>query len=292
MARQPIELIVCGAAGRMGRRIVAMACEDPRFRIAGAIEVAGNSAVGKDAGANAGIGQLGVAIGSDLRRALRSGSVIVDFTSADASLAHLEIAAGHKNAIVVGSTGFSPQQRDKAEALARSMPTLIAPNMSLGVNVLVSLVEDAVRRLGPDFDCEIFEVHHNRKKDSPSGTALALAEAAARGAGLAAREAVLTAREGPRRRTPQEGDRRVRAARRRRRGRSHRHAAGHRRAHRAHASCSLARLPRHRRATRSRVDRGQAGRSLFDARRRLRHLTATFRSGAARSVRRNTPASS
>ena len=180
----------------MGRRIVAMACEDPRFRIAGAIEVTGNSAVGKDAGANAGIGQLGVAIGSDLRRALRSGSVIVDFTSADASLAHLEIAAGHKNAIVVGSTGFSAQQRDKAEALARSMPTLIAPNMSLGVNVLVSLVEDAVRRLGPDFDCEIFEVHHNRKKDSPSGTALALAEAAARGAGLAAREAVLTAREG------------------------------------------------------------------------------------------------
>jgi 4-hydroxy-tetrahydrodipicolinate reductase len=196
MAREPIGLIVCGAAGRMGRRIVAMASEDARFRVAGAVEMPGNSAMGKDAGTNAGVAELGVAIGDDLRRALRPGCVVVDFTSAEASLAHLEAAAAAKSAIVIGSTGFSAEQRAKAEKLALQMPTLIAPNMSLGVNVLLSLVEDAVRRLGPDFDCEIFEVHHNRKKDAPSGTALALGEAAARGAALDPRSAVLTSRAG------------------------------------------------------------------------------------------------
>jgi 4-hydroxy-tetrahydrodipicolinate reductase len=196
MAREPISLIVCGAAGRMGRRIIALASEDARFRVVGAVEAPGSSALGTDAGTNAGVAKLGIAIGSDLRAALSPGSVIVDFTSAEASLAHLAAAASAKNAIVVGSTGFTPEQRAKADSLARSMPTLLAPNMSLGVNVLLGLVEDAARRLGPDFDCEIFEVHHNRKKDAPSGTALALAEAAARGAGLDSRKALLTARDG------------------------------------------------------------------------------------------------
>jgi 4-hydroxy-tetrahydrodipicolinate reductase len=201
---RPISIVVCGAAGRMGRRIIALAAEDARFRVAGAVEAPGNPAIGKDAGEIAGSGTLGVAIGGDLAPAIAGAAggaanarpVVVDFTAAEASLAHLRAAARAKAAIVVGSTGFSREQRAEADTIARSMPTLIAPNMSLGVNVLLSLVEDAVRRLGPAFDCEIFEVHHGRKKDSPSGTALALAEAAARAAGLDPAGTLRTAREG------------------------------------------------------------------------------------------------
>jgi 4-hydroxy-tetrahydrodipicolinate reductase len=186
----------------MGRRIVALACEDDRFAVAGAVEAAGNAALGRDAGETAGAERLGVAIVGELAAAIagaRGGGaqpVIVDFTTAEASLAHLHEAARSKTAIVVGSTGFTREQRAQVEAVARSMPTLLAPNMSTGVNVLLSLVEDAVRRLGPDFDCEIFEVHHGRKKDSPSGTALALAESAARAAGLDPATALRTVREG------------------------------------------------------------------------------------------------
>jgi 4-hydroxy-tetrahydrodipicolinate reductase len=225
--RRPIQLVVCGAAGRMGRRIIALACEDPRFRVVGAVEAAGHAALGRDAGEVAGVARLGVAIAPDTtalatnaatkrgsgasaataakRRstsdkpragkasavsssagaavALGPDTVVVDFTSAEASLDHLAAAARAGAPIVLGSTGLSPAQRKQAERIAAGMPTLIAPNMSVGVNVLLSLVEDAVARLGPAFDCEIFEVHHGRKKDAPSGTALALAEAAARAAG-------------------------------------------------------------------------------------------------------------
>jgi 4-hydroxy-tetrahydrodipicolinate reductase len=146
------------------------------------------------------MGAIGVAIQDELGRAIAGAGkdrvVVVDFTTPEASLAHLRAAARSKVPIVVGSTGFTREQRAEADALARSMPTLLAPNMSLGVNVLLSLVEDAVRRLGPEFDCEIFEVHHGRKKDSPSGTALALAEAAARAAGLDTASALRTVRDG------------------------------------------------------------------------------------------------
>jgi 4-hydroxy-tetrahydrodipicolinate reductase len=205
MSTQSLDLVVCGAAGRMGRRIIALATEDGRFRIAGAVEAPGHAAVGNDAGEVAGIGKLGVSIEADTTVAenpdiasLKLGpeTVMLDFTNAEASLAHLQAAASAKAPIVVGSTGFTAKQRVEAERLARAMPTLMAPNMSVGVNVLLSLVEDAVRRLGPGFDCEVVEVHHGRKKDAPSGTALALAEAAARAAGLDPARALRGSREG------------------------------------------------------------------------------------------------
>jgi 4-hydroxy-tetrahydrodipicolinate reductase len=196
MASRDIALVVCGAAGRMGRRIIALASEDDRFRIAGAVEAADSPAAGTDAGETAGIGRLGVAIGTDLAGAIEKDAIIVDFTTPDASIEHLRTAAKSGTAIVVGSTGFNAEQRAEIERLSASMPALVAPNMSLGVNVLLSLVEDAVKRLGPGFDCEIFEVHHKAKKDSPSGTALALAEAAAAAANLDPRKSVVASREG------------------------------------------------------------------------------------------------
>ena len=180
----------------MGRRIIALAAEDPRVRVVGAIEARGQAAIGADAGDLAGIGTSGVRIGDDLEAVAGPSTVIVDFTAAEASLAHLRIAAKKHAPIVIGSTGFSPEQRVETERLAAGTATLIAANMSLGVNVLLGLVEEAARRLGPAFDCEIFELHHGRKKDAPSGTALALADAAARGKSLDPATSLRLAREG------------------------------------------------------------------------------------------------
>jgi len=180
----------------MGRRIIALAADDPTTEVVAAIEAAGAPQVGDDAGEVAGTGKSGVAITTDLAAACAPGRVVVDFTNAEASVAHLRTAAQHRTAIVVGSTGFSADQRAEAERLAADMPTVIAANMSLGINVLLGLVEDAVRRLGPAFDCEIVEIHHSRKKDAPSGTALALAEAAAKAAGRDPADSLVLAREG------------------------------------------------------------------------------------------------
>lgn len=191
-----VSLVVCGAAGRMGRRIIALAAEDPRVRVVGAVEARGQAAVGADAGDLAGIGASGLRVRDDLEAVAGPDTVIVDFTTAEASLAHLQVAVKKRAPIVIGSTGFTAEQRAEAERLATGTATLIAANMSLGVNVLLGLVEEAARRLGPAFDCEIFELHHSRKKDAPSGTALALAEAAARGKALDPADSFRLAREG------------------------------------------------------------------------------------------------
>ena len=193
---RPVDIVVCGAAGRMGRRIVALAADDPRVRVVGAVEARGNAAVGADAAELAGLGASGVQVSDDLAALAVPGAVVVDFTSAASSLAHLRVAVAKRAPIVIGSTGFSAADRTEAEKLAAGTPTLIAPNMSLGVNVLLGLVEEAARRLGAGFDCEIVELHHGRKKDAPSGTALALGEAAARGKGLDPKQAFRTERCG------------------------------------------------------------------------------------------------
>jgi 4-hydroxy-tetrahydrodipicolinate reductase len=191
-----VGIVVCGAAGRMGRRIVALATEGGEARVAGAIEVEGHPALGADAGELAGVGRLGIAVTADSVGLLAPPNVTIDFSTAEGALARLRTAAACGAPIVVGATGFTREQREEAERLSASMPTLIAPNMSLGVNVLIGLVEEAVARLGNGFDCEIVELHHGRKKDVPSGTALALATAAARSAGLDPECDLVLAREG------------------------------------------------------------------------------------------------
>lgn len=180
----------------MGRRIIALAHSDPRVTVAGALEAPGHDLIGGDAGEVAGVGAIGVAIAAELASQVAANRVIVEFSSPQASLEHLREAAATGTAIVIGTTGFSEAEKGEARELAQRAPTLIAPNMSLGVNVLLGLVEDAARRLGEGFDCEIIELHHNRKKDAPSGTALALAAAAARGKGLDTSSDIQTVRAG------------------------------------------------------------------------------------------------
>ena len=197
MSRAP--LIVLGAGGRMGRRIMALADADSGARVAAAVEIAGSPLAGRDAVELAGTAPLGVAVVSDLSQAISmagAGAVVIDFTAPEAALEHARCAADAGSPLVIGTTGFSRAQRDEIEALASRIPVLLSANMSIGVNVLLGLVGDAVRRLGPAFDIEIVEVHHNRKKDAPSGTALALAEAAAKASGADPARDFTLAREG------------------------------------------------------------------------------------------------
>ena len=175
-------LIVAGAAGRMGRMLIALIAADPAHKLAGAIEARGTPSVGRDAGEAAGAGNLGIAITDDYAAIARPDTVTVDFTTAAASLEHLEIAADKGAAIVIGSTGFTPAMEARARQLAARTRTIIAPNMSIGVNVLTKIVGEVAAIL-KDFDAEVIEIHHRTKVDAPSGTALALGKAiaAARG---------------------------------------------------------------------------------------------------------------
>jgi 4-hydroxy-tetrahydrodipicolinate reductase len=179
-AKMTTGIIVCGAAGRMGQLLIRLIAEEPRARLAAAVEAAGHAALGRDAGEVAGCPRLAVAIGDAYAPA--SDTVTLDFTAPAAALVHLEAAAAAGAAIVVGTTGFSPAERTRAEDLARLTRAVIAPNMSIGVNVLERLVATAARAL-TGFDLEIVEVHHRLKRDAPSGTALRLGEVAAEAQG-------------------------------------------------------------------------------------------------------------
>lgn len=183
----------------MGRRIMALAEAGKDARVVGAVEIAGSHLVGKDAGELAGTALLGVTVVSEFASATASaerGAVAIDFTAPEAAVEHARHAAATGTPIVIGTTGLTREQRAELEVLALRTPLLLSANMSVGVNVLLGLVGQAARLLGPAFDIEIVEVHHNRKKDAPSGTALALAEAAAAGAGLDPAEAFTLARQG------------------------------------------------------------------------------------------------
>ncbi|MBF6568089.1 MAG: 4-hydroxy-tetrahydrodipicolinate reductase [Candidatus Binataceae bacterium] len=188
-------LIVAGAAGRMGRLLITLAAVDPAFRLAGAAEAEGSPEIGRDAGETAGIGRLGIPIVSDYAAIAKPETVTLDFTSAAASMAHLEIAASAGAAIVIGSTGLTPEMEARAGILAPRTRAIIAPNMSVGVNVLMRIVAEVAKIL-PDFDAEVIEIHHRTKVDAPSGTALALGRAIADSRGTDfAREAIF-GREG------------------------------------------------------------------------------------------------
>ncbi len=171
-----IQVAVSGAAGRMGRTLVRLIAEADDLRLVGAVEAPGHPALGTDAGTLAGAGPLGVA----LAEALPAGAdAVVDFSLPDGSVARVEEAAEAGAACVVGTTGFSEAQRARIAAAAERVAVVLAPNMSVGVNVLFHVAAELARALGPDYDVEIVEAHHRFKKDAPSGTALGLAEAVA-----------------------------------------------------------------------------------------------------------------
>ena len=170
-----IRVGLTGAAGRMGTTIARLVHETEGMQVTAAVERPGHPAVGRDAGEMTGVGPLGFAVTDDLAAATQASDVIIDFTSAEASLRHIDVVAGMGKTIVVGSTGFTPQMWDDIRARTEGR-IFIAPNMSVGMNVLYRLVEEAARLLGDPFDVEIIETHHRFKKDAPSGSAKRLAE--------------------------------------------------------------------------------------------------------------------
>jgi 4-hydroxy-tetrahydrodipicolinate reductase len=177
------DVVVAGAAGRMGCRVVALIGEDPDLRLAAALEAPGHPAVGRDAGLVAGVGPTGVTIGADPAAALARDRILVEFSVPEATLDHLRLVARSGARAVIGTTGFSPAARAEIEGLARQAPILLSPNMSVATNVAFRVLRDMARLLGDDYDVEITEVHHRFKKDAPSGTALRMAEVVAEALG-------------------------------------------------------------------------------------------------------------
>ena len=175
----PIHVTITGAGGRMGKRLVALVKESSRLQLSGATEMNGHPDLGKDAGDVAGCGPLDVSLTDDLAQALPLTDVVIDFTSPAATLNHLSQAVRHTCAMVIGTTGFSPDEMERLRRHAESLPCVQAPNMSVGITVLLQIIGTVARALGDDYDLEIIETHHNKKKDAPSGTALKLAEALA-----------------------------------------------------------------------------------------------------------------
>lgn len=178
-----VKIAVSGAAGRMGQRIINAITEAEGVELSGALERPGHPLAGQDAGIIAGLGALGVAISDDLNSVIAGCDVMIDFTAPKVSLKNLEACGLQKKAIVIGSTGFTPDERALALELARNIPVVLAPNMSVGVNVCFKVLKDVAKTLGDDFDVEIVELHHNKKKDSPSGTAVRMGEVVAEALG-------------------------------------------------------------------------------------------------------------
>lgn len=195
-----VNILLLGAAGRMGRAITRILADGsmPGLRLAAAVDCAECPRIGQDAGTAAGVPPLKVILSSDLDAALKAGAdVAVDFTSAAASAAGAPRMAAAGIPWVVGCTGMNAAEKEAVTEAAGSIPVVLAPNMSLGINLLSALVEQAARALNRrGYDCEIIERHHRRKKDAPSGTALYLGEAVARGFGWDLRETAVDGRSG------------------------------------------------------------------------------------------------
>jgi 4-hydroxy-tetrahydrodipicolinate reductase len=169
-----IGAIVVGAAGKMGGRIIHIIKETPSIKLSRAIERSDHPAIGRDIGEVIGLGKMGVPLEGLLKR--EGGDVLINFSSPQASMESLEFAKEVGLAIVIGTTGLSSEQMNRAKELSKSVRCVLAPNMSVGMNVMFRVVQEVAKVLGPEYDIEILEAHHRLKKDSPSGTALKLGE--------------------------------------------------------------------------------------------------------------------
>ncbi len=167
------KLVICGAAGRMGKRILSLAVEAGQFDIIGAVEKSDHADIGKDAGITAGVEALNVNIQSDYPA---GAEVVLDFSQPQGVDKTVDYCLEQGAALVLGTTGLSADQHKKLKAASNKIPLIYGTNMSVGMNVLFSIVGDVANMLGEDYDVEIIEQHHRFKKDAPSGSALTLAE--------------------------------------------------------------------------------------------------------------------
>ncbi len=191
-----MKVAIVGAGGRMGKALVEACHEREGLQVAVATERADSTLLGADAGELAGVGRLGVSLVSDLAAQADQFDVLIDFTSPTATLAHLQICRAHGRAIVIGTTGFTAEQKQAISEAAQVIPVVFAPNMSVGVNLCLKLLDITAKVLGDDYDVEIVEAHHRHKVDAPSGTALRMGEVVADALGRDLTECAVYGREG------------------------------------------------------------------------------------------------
>src|SRR5438067_1070183 len=168
-------IAVAGASGRMGRMLIEAVLESEDLRLAGALDIAGSAAIGRDAGELLGQ-QTGVRVVSDVALALSDAEVLIDFTRPEGTLEHLAICAARGVKAVVGTTGFSDAGKEAIRRASEKIAVVFAPNMSVGVNATFKLIETAAKILSQGYDVEIIEAHHRLKVDAPSGTAIRMGE--------------------------------------------------------------------------------------------------------------------
>ena len=174
-----IRVVITGVCGRMGRCIIQGISQQVDMELVGAIQYPGHPQIGSDAGVVAGVDEIGVPVAGELEDVLESADVVIEFSKPEATLQYLQQVVDADKAMVVGTTGFSLNELTTLKALASQIRCVMAPNMSLGVNVMIQALELIAKALGDDYDIETIETHHNRKADAPSGTAFRLAETVA-----------------------------------------------------------------------------------------------------------------
>ena len=191
-----VNIGVIGACGRMGRQIITEIVNDQLTCLSGAIDKANSSFLGQDAGILAGCASQDITISSDIDAVFQASDVLIDFSSLDFLSISLEKAIKYKKAIVIGTTGLDSSHKNMLDNASKEIPCLWSPNMSVGVNLLFKIVGEVAKMLGDDYDLEVIEKHHNQKKDSPSGTAVALGEILAKAKNAIYEEVIMHGREG------------------------------------------------------------------------------------------------
>jgi 4-hydroxy-tetrahydrodipicolinate reductase len=191
----PLRIAIAGASGRMGRMLIEAVLNAPDCELAGALDIPGNPALGLDAGAFLGRA-TGVLITSDVSVGLGRAQVLIDFTRPEGTMAHLRVCRDLGVKMVIGTTGFSDANKAELAQAAKSLAIVLAPNMSVGVNVTLRLLEMAAKALSTGYDIEVIEAHHRHKVDAPSGTALKMGEVIAEALGRDLKDCAVYAREG------------------------------------------------------------------------------------------------
>ena len=191
-----INIAVTGAAGRMGRTLINACTQAEGCQLSAAIEYSGNPLLGGDAGDIVGIGAVGVKLVDNLPEIKDQFDVLIDFSSPEATLDNLAFCIANNKSIVIGTTGFSDEQKQHISDAAKRISVVFAPNMSVGVNLCFKLLDIAARVLGDEVDIEVIEAHHRHKVDAPSGTALRMGEVVADALGRNLDECAVYGREG------------------------------------------------------------------------------------------------
>jgi len=189
-------IAITGAAGRMGRSLIEAVHNTDGLELTVALERPDSTLLGSDAGELVGLGRLGVALGADLAAASDMFDVLIDFTRPESTLANLVICRSAGRRMVIGTTGFSEAQKLEIAAAANDIGVVFAPNMSVGVNLCLKLLDMAARVLGDEVDIEVIEAHHRHKVDAPSGTALRMGEVVAAALGRELASCAVYGREG------------------------------------------------------------------------------------------------